>query len=158
MSEPRNADTHLNEQRRYMAIQRGIEQAMNEMVRDMQDLIDDDKINVVASDMEKHQIGNLLGVAIETDSVELVKNFVYYQVGRDTKGSSWRRNGFGPELVKRLDSLKTKADSIAGEVHRQLGLSTPGLQQIEEVWIQLVRQYLGQLHRYFYYKKEARRW
>lgn len=148
----------MSEQRRYMAIQRGIERTMNEVVRDMQLLVDDGKINLVASDMEKHQIGNLLGVALETDSVELVKNFIFYQIGRDTKASSWRRNGFGQELADRLESLKTRAKSIADEAHRQLGLPAPNTQEVEEVWIQLVRQYLGQLNRYFYYRKEARRW
>jgi len=148
----------MSDQRRHMAIQRGIERAMNELVRNMQSLVDDNKINIVASDMEKHQIGNVLGVALETDSVELVKNFIFYQVGRDAKASSWRRNGFGQELANRLDNLRTTAIGIANEVHKQLGLAAPDPQEVEEVWMQLVRQYLGQMNRYFYYQKEARRW
>jgi hypothetical protein len=141
---------------RRMAIQRGVEQAMNRIIRDMRDLVDESR--VVKSRMEKHQIGNVLAVALETPSVELVKNFILYQAGRDVRGSSWRRDQFGDELVGRLDNLREDAESIAREVHDALMLPEPGEEEIEAVWIELVRQYLGQLNRYFYYKKEAQRW
>ena len=138
---------------RRMAIQRGVEQAMNRMIRDMRILVDDTEIP--RSRMEKHQLGNVLAVALETPSIELVKNFIFYQVGRDTRGDSWRRNGFGDKLVQALNSLKDQAKSIAGDVHRELSLPAPADQDVEAVWIELARQYLGQLNRYFYAKKEV---
>ena len=57
--------------RRRMAIQQGVEGFTNEIVRRMRDLVD--STDVVSSRMEKHQIGNVLAVALETPSVELVK-------------------------------------------------------------------------------------
>lgn len=155
MSEQAVKESRQRMQRR-MAIQRGVEQAINEMIRDMRELVDSSQ--VVQSRMEKHQIGNVLAVALETPSVELVKNFILYQVGRDTRGDSWRRKRFGDQLADRLENLKETAESIAREVHSRLGLSEPTKQEIEAVWTELVRQYLGQLNRYFYYKKEAQRW
>ncbi len=158
MSEPTKVDQRQNLQRR-MAIQRGVELAMNEMIRDMQNLVKDNDDAIVKSDMEKHQLTNVLSVAIESPSVELVKNFILYQAGRDTRGSSWRRNKFGEALVGRLEKLRETAESIALEVNRAMSRSDkPSLAEIEEVWIELARQYIGQLNRYFYYRKEAQRW
>jgi len=142
--------------RRRMAIQYGVEQATNEIIRRMRELVDD--TNVVNSRMEKHQIGNVLAVALETPSVELVKNFILYQAGRDVSGTSWRRANFGERLVKELDDLRKRAEDIAHEVSGQLRAGEPGERDVEEVWIEMVRQYLGQLNRYFYYRKEAARW
>ena len=142
--------------RRRMAIQQGIEQAMNGIVRRMRDLVDG--TDVVRSRMEKHQIGNVLAVSLETGSVELVKNFVLYQAGRDVSGTSWRKSAFGEKLVEELDSLREGAESIAREVSRQLRTGEPTAKEIDEVWIEMTRQYLGQLNRYFYYRKEATRW
>jgi hypothetical protein len=141
---------------RRMAVQHGVELAMNDVVRRMRELVDG--TNVVNSRMEKHQIGNVLAVALETRSVELVKNFILYQAGRDVSGTSWRRSNFGERLVAELDSLHGDAKSIAHEVSGQLRVGAPGEKDIDEVWVELARQYLGQLNRYFYYRKEAARW
>ncbi len=134
--------------RRRMAIQYGVEQATNEIIRRMRKLVDD--TNVVNSRMEKHQIGNVLAVALETPSVELVKNFILYQAGRDVSGTSWRRANFGEKLVAELDELHQKAEDIAHEVSGQLRAGEPEERDIDEVWIEMVRQCLGQLNRYFY--------
>lgn len=142
--------------RRRMAIQHGVEQATNEIVRRMRNLVDD--TNVVNSRMEKHQIGNVLAVALETPSVELVKNFVLYQTGRDVSGTGWRKSNFGEKMVAELDELHKKAEDIAHEVSGQLRAGAPKERDVDEVWVELARQYLGQLNRYFYYRKEAARW
>jgi hypothetical protein len=142
--------------RRRMAIQQGVDQTTNALIRRLRTLVDDTQ--VVNSRMEKHQIGNVLAVALETPSVELVKNFVLYQAGRDVSGTSWRKANFGEKLVAELDALYEEAKSIAQEVSGQLRAGEAEERDIEEVWIELVRQYLGQLNRYFYYRKEAGRW
>ncbi|TEU18862.1 MAG: hypothetical protein E3J21_05080 [Anaerolineales bacterium] len=142
--------------RRRMAIRHGVDQTTNTLILRMRELVDD--TNVVNSRMEKHQIGNVLAVALETPSVELVKNFVLYQAGRDVSGTSWRKANFGEKLVRELDDLHEEAEGIAHEVSRQLRAGQPEERDIDEVWIEMVRQYLGQLNRYFYYRKEAGRW
>ena len=146
---------------RTMAVQFNVDQSMNQVVEDMVDLVDTTKI--AKSRMEKHQIKNLLDVALDTLSVEVVKHYIYYQIGRDVSGSSWRHNDFGHELVKRLENLKNnEASTIIEQVETAFLLSETAAQkneqskkiQIDETWMLLVRAYLGQLNRYFYYKKE----
>ena len=142
--------------RRRMAIHQGVDEFTNELVRRVRALVDDSK--VAETRMEKHQIGNVLAVALETPSVELLKVFVLYQAGRDVRRDNWRRNDFGEELVKELDGLRQPARAIAEQVSRQLSAGQAGEEDVDEVWVALARQYLGQLNRYFYYCKEAARW
>ncbi len=141
--------------RRQMAIQRQVELEMNSLIQRMVNLAD--KSRVAEGRMEKHQIKNLLGVALDTPSVEVVKHYILYQVGRDVPGASWRRDDFGKELVKALDSLRVDAERIARAVHDSLKLVPPSQPEIDETWMALVRAYLGQFNRYFYYRKEETR-
>lgn len=113
--------------------------------------------------MEKSQIGNLLEVAMDTDSVELVKNFIQYQMGRDVGGTTWRSNAFGDNFVKAIDGeLKTMARDLATKAseRQDLGTFTPAelAEATDAAWIGLVRHFIGQMNRYFYYQKEAQRW
>jgi len=142
--------------RRRMAIQQGVEGFTNEIVRRMRQLVD--STGVFNSEMEKHQIGNVLAVALETPSVELVKNFILYQVGRDAFVTSWRQADFGAKLVAELDALHMEAKSAALQFGNQPRTGEPDARDVDEVWIEMARQYLGQLNRYFYYRKEAARW
>ena len=145
------------ELRRRMAIQRQVELAMNTLIQRMVNLVDEQS-QVVKSRMEKHQIKNLLNVALETPSVEVVKHYILYQVGRDMPGTSWRQDDFGKKLVKALDNLRREAERITDRVHRDLRLPDPDEAQIDETWMLLARAYLGQFNRYFYYRKEETRW
>jgi hypothetical protein len=141
--------------RRQMAIQHQAELEMNSLIQRMAGLVD--KSKVAESRMEKHQIKNLLGVALDTRSVEVVKHYILYQVGRDVSGASWRRDDFGKELVKAIESLKTDAERITRLVHDGLKLPAPSQPEIDETWMALVRAFLGQFNRYFYYRKEETR-
>ncbi len=146
--------------RRRMLIQHEIDKANNRLIAQMRKLVDDAKLS--GSRMEKHQIGNLLEVATETDSVELLKNFVQYQIGRDVGGNSWRAQSFGDNLVKFMDNeLREAAKHSAADVEsaERVKLSDAELKSLtDEIWIQLARQFIGQMNRYFYYRKEAQRW
>jgi hypothetical protein len=147
--------TQSQELQHRMAIQYEVDQALNKIISDMRGLVDDTKI--AQSFMEKNQMSNLLAVALETPSVELVKTFILYQVGRDTGSKNWRYENFGEALVKRLDKLNEDAKSIANAVRKTIPLlGTPDVTEIEAIWMDLVRQYLGQLNRYFYYRKEVK--
>ncbi|HEX9926876.1 MAG TPA: hypothetical protein VGD99_29785 [Anaerolineae bacterium] len=154
MTEQKTA-TQSQELQHRMAIQYEVDQALNKIISDMRGLVDDTKI--AQSFMEKNQMSNLLAVALETPSVELVKTFILYQVGRDTGSKNWRYENFGEALVKRLDKLNEDAKSIANAVRKTIPLlGTPDVTEIEAIWMDLVRQYLGQLNRYFYYRKEVK--
>lgn len=134
------------ELRQRMAIQKQVELHLNRLINSMVNLLDDSQ--AAHSRLEKSQIKNLLATALETNSVEVVKYYILYQVGRDTPGSTWRQNEFGKKLVKAIDTLKKEAEQI----HRELRL--PSEVGLDETWLLLTRAYLGQLNRYFYYQKE----
>lgn len=143
--------------RRRMLVANQIDLLINELIRQVRQLVD--KTGVAASQMEKHQFSNLLGVALDTKSVELVKNFIQYQMGRDVRRTTWRAQDFGEQLVRDLDGLRKKAQDIALNLYEDLKLDgEPTEREIGEIWIEIARQYVGQLNRYFYYKKEAQRW
>lgn len=146
--------------RKEILIQYEIDLYNNRLIEAMRKLLDETR--VATSKMEKSQIGNLLEVATSTGSVELVKNFIQYQMGRDVGGTSWRAESFGDRLVKLVDGeLKAMAETITDRVARGAGLklSSPETVELtEQVWIQLLRQFIGQMNRYFYYQKEAQRW
>ncbi len=132
-----------------LQVQQGIESAMNSLVRRAQKLVD--RTEIQNSNLEKHQLSNLLDVALDTLSAEVVVNFILYQVGRDTTRTSWRYQNFGQELARELDKLR---NDVAKVIARRIK-KRPSDREIDEIWIQLVRQYIGQLNRYFYYRKET---
>jgi len=143
--------------RRRMFVANQIDLLINEMIRQIRQLLKD--TGVASSQMEKHQFSNLLGVARDTQSVELIKNFIHYQMGRDVRGTTWRANDFGERLIQDLEGLRERARGIAENVYRELRLAgMPDNTEVDAVWIEAARHYLGQLNRYFYYKKEAQRW
>lgn len=141
-----------------MALQRQVELKMNWLIEQMTELVDGPS-EVVRSGLEKGQFKNLLAVALDTHSVEVIKHYIYYQVGRDVPGASWRRNQFGQKLVEAIENLKKEAKLAANAARHDAGMAGEGSQdQIDEAWLLLTRAYLGHLNRYFYYKKEASRW
>ena len=149
-------EQHRAELRRQMAVQYEVELAMNALIPNMTNLVDKETEIAKSRNMEKHQLKNLLAVALETSSVEVVKNYILYQVGRDTPGVSWRYKDFGRKLVKRIDELKRRAEQITRKTHPDP--KEPDPEQTAETWMLLTRAYLGQLNRYFYYRKEETRW
>lgn len=136
---------------RRMAIQQEVEGYLNKIIGNIKCLVDD--TGIAGSQLDKAQLSNLRNVAMETPSAELVRNFILYQVGRDTGAKSWRFKDFGETLVAQLKALRVDAASIVREVD---GIKEPPAELVDPVWIELVRHYIGQLNRYFYYRKEVR--
>ncbi|MFC1976287.1 hypothetical protein ACFLXQ_07800 [Chloroflexota bacterium] len=152
MSDIQTSTANVSVMQRRMATQQEIEQHLNKLIRDMRGLVDD--TNIAKSQMEKHQMSNLLAVALDTPSVEQLKVYIQYQVGRDTGGKSWRFANFGETLAARLHGLETEAKGIVQQVNKDLRITKkPADKDVEAVWIDLARHYVGQLSRYFYYRK-----
>jgi hypothetical protein len=131
-----------------LRLQDAIERRLNTLTASATALIDKTKV-CHSEKMEESQMQNLVSVARETDSAEVVLNFILYQVGRDEKSKSWRHGDFGVELEKALRGLKGDAQQIAVQV---AGEETPEL--VDEAWIRLMRHYVGQLRRFFYFRKK----
>jgi hypothetical protein len=143
--------TTMTPLQRELHISRDIDQAMNKLLPQMKAFMDDTEM--WKTDMELNQLQNLLSTAQDTQSVEVVKNFIYYQMGRDSRGNSWRKSkrdqpSFGDRLIQALDDLRATAVPIA-EKHG--GKEA----EIDKAWMGLTRLYLGNLRRYFYYHKRS---
>jgi hypothetical protein len=136
--------------RRELYINQAIDERLNTLLVRLQQLMDDTRI--WQSKMELNQLQNVLAVAQETGSVEVVKNYIRYQMGRDNTSNSWRRRAgtgpaFGDRLISELDHLHDVAETITQE--------KKGSPTTDKTWMALSRLYLGYLRRYFYYQKRT---
>lgn len=129
-----------------LKIQKGIRQAEDELVLKIQYALDNSQYP--KDKLEESQFRNLVRVSDTTDSPEVVKNFLRYQVGREDK---WGR---GPGSLAECiiqdidDSIKKSAGAIAEEV---------GSDRLKTIWIELIRRYLGYGARYLKYLKNGKR-
>ena len=135
--------------KKQLEIQRGIRQAEEEIVVAIEKALDDCEYPTSGRDkLEESQFRNLVRVADTTDSPAVVKNFVRYQVGRDRK---WGRGekSLAERIIKDIDvSLQKQAISIAK------GADEPG--ETRQVWMELIRRYLGYGARYLRYLNSNR--
>jgi hypothetical protein len=130
-----------------LRLQNAIEGRLNALTNQAQDLVRDTRL-FQSEAMEESQMQNLVSVARETNSAEVVINFILYQIGRDSK-NTWRYSSFGEKLARALRGLKGEAETIVTSVTQKE--AEP--ETVDEVWIRLIRHYVGQLRRYFHYRK-----
>lgn len=135
-----------------LALQAGVRQQMDAIVQ----AANADAALLEGSSMDKNQIRNVLNVAEESHSLAVVTNFIRYQLGRSQTGPAWRHNGFGLRVIEQIESPKGIVARQAEKVLAQLG-NVPA-EKAAEVHYDLMRYYLGYLHRAFYYGKETKQW
>jgi hypothetical protein len=121
--------------------------------------------------LEESQLRNLAAVASGTRSIEVIVNFIRYQIGRASDKWGMRPDEFGHTVIghlyKRIAELATE---VAREVEQRArppepatGDSTPAATPNQppdtelraEVYIILARQYIGYLDRTFYFYKKS---
>ena len=129
------------EQRIELQVQRAIRQSEDDLVTWIQDALDKTKYG----DLEESQFRNLVRVADTTDSAEVIKNFIRYQVGRDKK---WGR---GKEsLAERL------IQDIDGNIKKTAGIIAECSQiDFKPIWLELIRRYLGYGSRHLKYLRDG---
>ncbi|WP_448564811.1 hypothetical protein [Trichothermofontia sp.] len=91
--------------------------------------------------LEESQFRNLIHVANASDSPEVIKNFLRYQVGRDNKWGQGK-NSLAQRIIMDIDGNLKK---IAEEISTQNNASQ------KVIWIELIRRYLGYGSRYLKY-------
>jgi len=145
-----------------MKKQREIKQKSGELIRKAQELIDKEVNGLHIYDkktegnkkkdiLEENQIRNVLDVALVADCEEVIEVFIKYQIGRSGENSKWRFGNFGELLVK---SMKKDIYDIAAQIAGELQLSDNEI-EINDIWLRLIKLYLGYMNRYFYYKKNT---
>jgi len=125
-----------------LQVQKGIRQAEDNLVIWIQSALDNTKYG----DLEESQFRNLLRVSDTTDSTEVIKNFLHYQVGRDKK---WGRgkDSLAEKIVQDIDgSIKKTAQAIAES----------SKSDFKPIWLELIRRYLGYGSRYLKYLKDGK--
>lgn len=155
--------TNINEMRYRLLVQQAEDQQLNQLIPKVRKLLDEFFAKEDCGpkwELKSTQLGNLLGVSGETDSVEAVIGFIEYQIGRDKRGKNgaknWAWNGFGEKMRGELRDLHEIAKGIVGKAIQDSGYSLDAMarsQEIQGVWIDLARLYAGYLRRYFVYIK-----
>lgn len=133
----------LQQQSVELKIQQEIRRREDELVIWIQEALDNKKSY---GELEEAQFRNLVRVADTTDSPEVVKNFLRYQVGRDQK---WGRgkNSLAERIVGDIDgNIKKTAEAIA---------KTTTATDTKQIWMELIRRYLGYGARYLKYLREG---
>ena len=138
-----NATINVEDVGKALKRKRALDKQLNPLVRRAQELVDNTGIATRESRLERKQLSNVLAVANETPSIEVLKNFIRYQIGRAGQ-EGWKVGNFGQRLVEELDVLGDMAETLARE----------GSGERDSLWIELARQYLGYLERWFVYRKQ----
>jgi hypothetical protein len=112
--------------------------------------------------LEESQLRNLLNVGTSSRSVEVIANFVRYQIAR--KGSDWGtgRHQFGHRVIDDLyDPVKKLADKVIETAVRGLGSKATAEERAavhalhDEAYKRLAILYLGYLNRGFYFLRKS---
>lgn len=122
-----------------LKIQQQIRQAEDELVVWIQEALD--KTDTYGK-LEEAQFRNLVRVADTTESPEVIKNFLLYQVGRDKK---WGRgkNSLAQTIIENINTeIKARAQTIS---------QATSPEQLQRIWLELIRRYLGYGARYLKY-------
>jgi len=145
--------TQYEEVRRNLAFERAIGKELDSIVRAAAKTVQL-LAPARASEMRENQIRNVLSVAVETSSVEVITNFIRYQMGRSSQGKTWLYNNFGQAVIADIEGPVGEA---AKRVAREIG--DPDEQEAcRRAHIRLTRLYLGYLNRCFYYGDKTERW
>jgi hypothetical protein len=131
--------TELSTQQQ-LKIQKGIRQAEDDLVIWIQDALDNRNSY---GRLEESQFRNLVRVADTTESTEVIKNFLHYQVGREDKWGRGRES-LAEKIISDINTrIKQKAKDIAKEAKSD---------DVNSILLELSRRYLGYGARYLTYK------
>ncbi len=135
------------EQQIELQVQKGIRQAEDDLVIWIQEALDNCQYGKSGKEeLEESQFRNLVRVSDTTDSAEVIKNFIRYQVGREKK---WGRGkeSLAEKIVQDIDGNIKKTAQIIAECSQT---------DFKPIWIELIRRYLGYGSRYLKYLKDGK--
>ena len=129
-------------------IQKGIREIEDALVIAIQDALDTTDYGKSGNDtLEESQFRNLVRVSDSTESTEVIKNFLRYQVGRDKK---WGRGdkSLATRIISDIDGMIL---SKAKEIVKNLEDA-----KRKQVHLELVRRYLGYGARHLKYLRDGK--
>ncbi|MBD3181140.1 hypothetical protein GF312_02540 [Candidatus Poribacteria bacterium] len=112
-----------------------------------------------SNSLEESQIRNVLNVANDSPIIEVVTNFIRYQIGRSKTGKQWQYNNFGEQVITDIESdiVFKCAGSVADETIKKLKNKVPNLERdllFYQAHIKLMKLYLGYINWAFKYSNE----
>lgn len=140
------------DQQTILKMEKAILSQMETLIPSMQKMADDYNL---AGDKSPYR--NVLNVAVDPASdVEVTKNFILYQLGRDQRDAPWGKQGkkgkkkFGLVLVEIISGLGGNAKKVVAAMGEDLNT------ELDKHWIKrahrrLMQLYLGNLIRYQVY-------
>lgn len=139
-----------------LRLQQAINQQLDELVRQATRTT----LLLKGSDMEESQLRNLVNVAQESRSVEVVANFIRYQIARNKSAWGLNLDGFGhtviADLYNKVKQLAEQATQVAQEALSQESRGPKQVQSIQkQAHVTLMLLYLGYLNRAFYFAKKT---
>jgi len=147
--------TSVQNQHIELKIQYKIRQTEDELVTAIEQAFDYKKYGTEQNTKKKDdilkpaQFRNLVRVANTTESPEVIKNFLRYQVGRNNKKWGSGKNSLAEQIISDIDNtLHQKATHITQPL-------APNEHQL--VWLELIRRYLGYGARYLSYLTNLQR-
>ena len=134
-----------------------IDQRQDEIVKRAWDLMKDYQPAGKRPGLERHQFTNLETLAGETRSIEVIKDFVRYQMGRDARKNTWRLpikgGAFGDRVIQDIDGMERTAESIVGSAKKMGVQADAENQEKVNIWWLLVRRYFSYLEHAFLHEK-----
>ncbi|MBH8566563.1 hypothetical protein I8748_31170 [Nostoc sp. CENA67] len=138
--------TNFSEQQKQLKIQQGIRKQEDELVISIQIALDNHNSY---GDLEESQFRNIVRVSDTTESTEVIKNFLLYQLGRDRK---WGRGEDSLAFIIIRD-IETKIKNIAITIAEYAKTDDPD--DLKNIHLELTRRYLGYGARYLVYKRKG---
>jgi len=109
------------------------------------------------TDLDKSQIRNLENLAYTTDKISDITDLLKKQIGRDTKGQRWAKDGVGVEIIGALEALRGAADAIVKETRESERYSDVIDADLpRRVHLELCREFVKHLAAEFMYRKRER--
>lgn len=148
-------DNHESEAlRRALLLERAITSRLDTLIKRATDatlLLDGNRA------MEVGQLRNLLNTAVESrGQIEVVVNFIRYQIARNDYAWGKAENSFGQRVIKDLRGpITTLARDVAKEVAAELGAGADSAALEKSALARLSQLYLGYLHRTFYFARRV---
>jgi hypothetical protein len=138
-----------SQQKTDLTIQKGIRRAEEDLVIWIQDALDSSEYPRDGRDkLEESQFRNLVRVSDTTESPEVVKNFIRYQVGRERKWGRGKKS-LAERIINDIDDkIKKKAKEISADLSDA---------NVSEIHINLIRRYLGYGARYLKYLNDGQK-
>lgn len=151
-------DISLKEQLE-LRIEREISNQMDEVIKKIKTLAE--KFSIASKD-KKSPFKNVLAVATDSSSsLEVIKNYIRYQVGRKDSSPIWKsakeQEIFAMELVKELENLNDDVKKIVQRLRKAIPKSNPlesyltdsqNREKIERnIHLKIAQLYLGYLAR-----------